>query len=55
MYWEFYEPVYRQAARLGKWKAVRLKRGGKLELHDLSVDPGRAKTLPLTIPMSSLG
>jgi arylsulfatase A-like enzyme len=45
LYWEFYEPVFRQAARLGKWKAVRLKRGGKMELYDLSVDPWESKDL----------
>jgi arylsulfatase A-like enzyme len=43
LYWEFYEPVFRQAARLGKWKAVRLKRGGKIELYDLSTDPWESK------------
>ncbi len=50
MYWEFYEPVYRQAARLGKWKAVRLKRGGKLELYDLSVDPWESKDVATQHP-----
>jgi arylsulfatase A-like enzyme len=45
MYWEFYEPVYRQAARLGKWKAVRLKRGAPLELYDLSVDPWESENI----------
>ncbi|RSL14775.1 arylsulfatase A-like enzyme [Edaphobacter aggregans] len=50
MYWEFYEPVYRQAARLGKWKAVRLKRGGKLELYDLSTDPWESKDVAADHP-----
>ncbi len=45
MYWEFYEPEFRQAARWGKWKAVRLKRGGKVELYDLSVDPWESKNI----------
>ena len=45
MYWEFYEPVYRQAARLGQWKAVRLKRGGKLELYDVSIDSWESKDI----------
>ncbi len=39
MYWEFYEPNFRQAVRFGKWKGVRLKRTGKVEVYDLSVDP----------------
>ncbi|WP_367182475.1 sulfatase-like hydrolase/transferase [Edaphobacter sp.] len=39
LYWEFYEPEFRQAARWGRWKAVRLKRGAPLELYDLSKDP----------------
>jgi len=38
LYWEFLEPEFRQAARWGKWKAVRLKLGAKLELYDVSVD-----------------
>lgn len=45
MYWEFYEPVYRQAARWGKWKAVRLKLGAPLELYDLSLDPSETRDL----------
>jgi arylsulfatase A-like enzyme len=39
MYWEFYEPNFRQAARWGQWKAVRLKRGAPVELYDLGIDP----------------
>lgn len=50
MYWEFYEPVFRQAARLGKWKAVRLKRGGKIELYDVSVDPWESKNIAAQHP-----
>ena len=50
LYWEFYEPVFRQAARFGQWKAIRLKRGGKLELYDLSVDPWESKDLAAAKP-----
>ncbi|MGO4517618.1 arylsulfatase [Terriglobus sp. 2YAB30_2] len=50
LYWEFYEPVYRQAGRLGKWKAVRLKKGAKLELYDLSVDPWESKNIAAQHP-----
>jgi arylsulfatase A-like enzyme len=45
MYWEFYSPEFRQAARWGKWKAVRLKRNGPLELYDLSIDPKESKNV----------
>lgn len=45
MYWEFYSPEFRQAARWGKWKAVRLKRNGPLELYDLSTDPKESKNV----------
>jgi arylsulfatase A-like enzyme len=45
MYWEFYSPEFRQAARLGKWKAIRLQRGGATRLYDLSVDPWESRDL----------
>ena len=38
LYWEFYEPQFCQAGRLGQWKAVRLRRNAKLELYNLSTD-----------------
>ena len=50
LYWEFYEPVYRQAARWGKWKAVLLRRGGALELYDLSVDRWESKDVAADHP-----
>ena len=50
MYWEFYEPEFRQAARWGKWKAVRLKRDGQIELYDLSLDPWESKNLAAAHP-----
>lgn len=45
MYWEFYEPQFCQAARFGKWKAVRRSRANKIELYDVSVDPWESKNL----------
>jgi len=39
LYWEIFEPGFRQAARRGKWKVVRSDYGKPLELFDLSVDP----------------
>ena len=50
LYWEFYSPEFRQAARWGKWKAVRLKRGGPLELYDLSVDPKESRDVAAEHP-----
>jgi len=50
LYWEFYDPEFRQAARWGKWKAVRLTRNGPLELYDLSVDPKESKNLAAAHP-----
>jgi arylsulfatase A-like enzyme len=38
LYWEAYEPAFRQAVRWGKWKAVRFTRQGPLELYDLEAD-----------------
>ena len=40
LYWEFHERGFQQAARMGKWKGVLLKYGGKLELYDLENDIG---------------
>lgn len=50
LYWEFYDPEFRQAARWGKWKAVRLKRDGPLELYDLSNDPKESRNLAAQHP-----
>jgi arylsulfatase A-like enzyme len=38
-YWEFHERGFQQAARMGRWKAVRPARGAPLELYDLETDP----------------
>src|SRR5262249_4032965 len=35
LYWEFHERGFQQAARMGNWKAVRLKPGEPFELYDL--------------------
>jgi arylsulfatase A-like enzyme len=45
LYWEFYEPVFEQAVRWGKWKAVRHGRKGPLELYDLTVDPSEKNNI----------
>jgi arylsulfatase A-like enzyme len=40
LYWEFHEKGFQQAARFGKWKAVRKGIGQPLEIFDLSTDVG---------------
>ncbi len=45
LYWEFHEGGSKQAARLGRWKAVRPALGIPLELYDLATDPGEAVDL----------
>lgn len=42
-YWEFHERGFKQAMRMGDWKAIRLKPASKLELYDLKTDPGEKK------------
>ncbi len=39
MYWEFHERGFKQAVRMGDWKAVRLATGMPLELFNLKTDP----------------
>lgn len=38
LYWEFHEGGFKQAVRMGDWKAVRLAPGAALELYDLKSD-----------------
>ncbi|MGE5612040.1 MAG: arylsulfatase [Bacillota bacterium] len=38
LYWEFHEGGFKQAVRMGKWKAVRLAPNKPLELYDLTTD-----------------
>jgi arylsulfatase A-like enzyme len=45
MYWEFHERGFQQAARMGDWKAIRLKRDAPLELYDLASDPAETTNL----------
>mgnify|MGYP001003730012 CR=1 FL=1 len=45
LYWEFHEGGFKQAVRMGDWKAVRLKLGGPIELYDLKTDRAEAKNV----------
>jgi arylsulfatase A-like enzyme len=40
LYWEFHEKGFKQAIRMGQWKAVRIQSDAALELYDLSKDIG---------------
>ncbi len=50
LYWEFHERGFQQAARMGDWKAVRLKAGGPLELYNLKTDPGEKNNVAAENP-----
>ena len=44
LYWEFHEQGSKQAVRMGGWKGVRQPMmTGKLELYDLTTDPGETR------------
>ncbi len=45
LYWEFHEGGFKQAVRMGDWKAVRPAPGKPLELYDLARDPGETRNL----------
>jgi arylsulfatase A-like enzyme len=50
LYWEFHERGFQQAARMGDWKAIRVKQNGPLELYDLKKDVGEAKNVAAAHP-----
>jgi arylsulfatase A-like enzyme len=50
LYWEFHERGFQQAARMGDWKAVRLKTDGALELYNLKTDPGEKQNVAAQNP-----
>jgi arylsulfatase A-like enzyme len=43
--WEFHERGFKQAIRMGDWKAVRLSRSRPVELYNLAEDLGETKDL----------
>lgn len=50
LYWEFHEQGFRQALRLGDWKAVRSGPGKPLELYDLAGDLGETRNVAARHP-----
>jgi arylsulfatase A-like enzyme len=51
LYWEFHEQAATaQAIRKGKWKAVRLRADGPVELYDLHADPQEAHDVAAQFP-----
>ncbi len=38
LYWEFHEGGFKQAVRMGRWKAVRPKTKAEIEIYDLATD-----------------
>ncbi len=47
LYWESWSPrgEHRQAVRLGRYKMLRRRSGGQVELYDLAADPGETHDL----------
>jgi arylsulfatase A len=50
LYWEFHEAGFQQAARIGRWKAVRLKPASPLQLFDLDADAQEARDVAASHP-----
>lgn len=50
LYWEFHERGFKQAARLGQWKAVRFGLAGEVQLYDLAQDPAEKNDIAADHP-----
>ena len=50
LYWEFHERGFKQAVRMGDWKAVRLRPDGPLDLYDLKTDIGETRNVAAEHP-----
>jgi len=49
-YWEFHEGGFKQAVRMGDWKAVLPQVGGPVELYNLATDLGETKNVAAANP-----
>jgi arylsulfatase A-like enzyme len=49
-YWEFHERGFQQAARLDRWKGIRLAKDAPLELYDLQTDPRETTNVAASHP-----
>jgi arylsulfatase A-like enzyme len=45
LYWEFHEGGFKQAVRMGNWKAVKQSLTGKIELYDLDKDAAETRNI----------
>jgi arylsulfatase A-like enzyme len=50
LYWEFFETGFQQAARKGKWKAVRNSIDEPIELYNLTIDPKEQNNIAVQHP-----
>ncbi|NLO32881.1 MAG: arylsulfatase [Candidatus Hydrogenedentes bacterium] len=50
LYWEFHEGAFKQAVRMGEWKAICNKAGTPTELYNLSKDPSESKDVAKRYP-----
>ena len=50
LYWEFHERGFKQAVRMGDWKAVRLSRSRPIELYNLAEDLGETRDVAAKNP-----
>jgi len=50
LYWEFHEGGFKQAVRMGDWKAIRLSPWAPLELYDIVHDPSEATNVAADHP-----
>ena len=49
-YWEFHERGFQQAARMERWKGIRLAKDAPLELYDLQADPRETANVAASHP-----
>lgn len=50
LYWEFHERGFKQAVRMGDWKAIRFGIEGPIELYDLKTDIGEQHNIAAAHP-----